>query len=43
MEESLLDDHSVTFRTGQREAVTMSLMDYYRLAKPVIGHIARGA
>jgi Ala-tRNA(Pro) deacylase len=39
MDESLFDDGQVTFQAGtHREAVTMSFMDYYRLAKPCVGH-----
>jgi Ala-tRNA(Pro) deacylase len=39
MDESLFDDGQVTFQAGNhREAVTMSFMDYFRLAKPAVGH-----
>lgn len=40
-DESLLTQHKVTFQAGtHREAVTMSLDDYRRLAQPGIGHFA---
>jgi len=42
MDESLFDDGQVTFQAGNhREAVTMSFMDYYRLAKPAVGHFGQ--
>jgi hypothetical protein len=44
MDESLFDDGQVTFQAGNhREAVTMSFMDYYRLAKPAVGHFGHQA
>ena len=44
MDESLFDDGQVTFQAGNhREAVTMSFMDYYRLAKPCVGHFGQEA
>ena len=44
MDESLFDDGQVTFQAGNhREAVTMSFMDYYRLAKPAFGHFGHEA
>jgi Ala-tRNA(Pro) deacylase len=42
MDESLFDDGQVTFQAGNhREAVTMSFMDYFRLAKPAVGHFGQ--
>src|SRR5688500_17246277 len=42
IDESLFDDRRVTFQAGtHREAVTMSFLDYYRLAQPVVGHFGR--
>jgi Ala-tRNA(Pro) deacylase len=42
MDESIFDDATVTFQAGtHRDAVTMKVMDYYRLAKPVVGHFGR--
>ena len=44
MDESLFDDGQVTFQAGNhREAVTMSFMDYFRLAKPAVGHFGQDA
>jgi Ala-tRNA(Pro) deacylase len=44
MDESVFDDGTVTFQAGTHtDAVTMKVMDYYRLAKPVIGHFGRQA
>ena len=44
MDESLFDDGQVTFQAGNhREAVTMSFMDYYRLAKPCVGHFGQSS
>jgi Ala-tRNA(Pro) deacylase len=42
IDESLFDDRRVTFQAGtHRDAVTMSFLDYYRLAQPVVGHFGR--
>lgn len=44
IDESLFDDRRVTFQAGtHRDAVTMSFLDYYRLAQPVVGHFGRRA
>ncbi len=38
MDESLFADAKVTFQAGtHREAITMPFMEYYRLARPVVG------
>jgi Ala-tRNA(Pro) deacylase len=44
MDDSLFEDPHVTFQAGtHRDAVTMSFLDYYRLARPSIGHFAEQA
>lgn len=44
MDESLVGDDRVTFQAGTHEdAVTMSLMEYRRLAQPEIAHFGRPA
>ena len=44
MDESLFADEQVTFQAGTHEdAVTMSFFDFFRLAKPTVGHFGRPA
>jgi Ala-tRNA(Pro) deacylase len=42
MDESLFEDAKVTFQAGtHRDAVSMSFMDYFRLARPYVGHFGQ--
>lgn len=42
LDESVFADRNVTFQAGtHRDAVTMSFVDYFRLAQPMVGHFGK--